>query len=128
MKDGASLEDTKTFVTVIVKDAKKYATTGGGDSKCGLRATPRNHKCRILPTPSKLALSTIRREKLKTTFVALERIALDASALEGKNFLPFLETQLPCLRVGKRLCRDVYGKERDELPIARDPARFAVRI
>ena len=29
VKDGASLEDTKTFVTVIVKDAKKYATTGG---------------------------------------------------------------------------------------------------
>jgi hypothetical protein len=30
--------------------------------------------------------------------------------------------------VGKRLGRDVYGKERDELPIASAPARFAVRI
>ena len=29
VKDGASLEGAKTFVTVIVKDAKKYATIGG---------------------------------------------------------------------------------------------------
>jgi hypothetical protein len=29
VKDGASLEGTKKFVTVMVKDAKKYAATGG---------------------------------------------------------------------------------------------------
>jgi hypothetical protein len=29
VKDGASLEGAKTFVTVMVKDSKKYATTGG---------------------------------------------------------------------------------------------------
>ena len=29
VKDGATLEGAKTFVTVMVKDAKKYATTGG---------------------------------------------------------------------------------------------------
>jgi len=29
VKDGASLEGAKKFVTVMVKDAKKYATTGG---------------------------------------------------------------------------------------------------
>src|SRR5579862_8516564 len=53
-KDGASLEGAKEFMTVMVKEAKKYARTGG-DSRCGLRATPGHHKCRILPTPSKLA-------------------------------------------------------------------------
>ena len=45
-----------------------------------------------------------------------------------KEFSTLLEMHLTCLRVGKRLCRDVYGKERDELPIASDPTRFAVRI
>ncbi len=29
VKDGATLEGAKTFVTVMVKDAKKYAATGG---------------------------------------------------------------------------------------------------
>lgn len=29
VKDGADLEGAKKFVTVMVKDAKKYATTGG---------------------------------------------------------------------------------------------------
>jgi Cytochrome P460 len=29
VKDGASVEGAKKFVTVIVKDAKKYASTGG---------------------------------------------------------------------------------------------------
>jgi hypothetical protein len=29
VKDGASLEGAKKFVTVMVKNAKKYATTGG---------------------------------------------------------------------------------------------------
>jgi hypothetical protein len=66
VKDGATLEGAKTFVTVMVMDAKKYPTTGG-DSKCGLRAIPRNHKYRILPTRSKLALFAIHLKKLKTT-------------------------------------------------------------
>ena len=29
VKDGASVEGAKKFVTVMVKDAKKYASTGG---------------------------------------------------------------------------------------------------
>ena len=67
VKDGASVEGAKKFVTVMVKDAKKYALTGGWGFQVWVEAIPRNHRSLTLPTPSKLALPAIHRKRPKTT-------------------------------------------------------------
>jgi Cytochrome P460 len=67
VKDGSYVEGNKKAVTVMVKDAKKYATTGGWGFQVWPGATLRNHSSLTPRMPSKLALSATHLKKAKTT-------------------------------------------------------------
>jgi hypothetical protein len=71
VKDDAYLEGVKKFVTVMVKDSKKYATTGGWGFQVWAGGDPTKPQLPISPTRSRLALRATRRKKPRTTHFPL---------------------------------------------------------
>ena len=66
VKEGSYVEGNKKAVTVMVKDAKKYSTTGGWGFRCGQAATRRNRWFPTRPTPYQLASNATHRRKIRT--------------------------------------------------------------